>query len=292
MGLVDSQVIANSRLLWVKSCSSKFFVSDYLPRGCLHKRRSTQEYSSFFVDHYDFVTHWGDVGSSCSATTQDDGNLRDSLSTHSCLVEEDPSKVVFVGEDLILLWQKSTCWVHHVDARQVVFLGYLLSPNVLFDSNWVICTTLKCKVIGDNHTLTARDCTYTSNNISTWDAFWFIEIIISCKLTYLKERAARVQNSINALSGHKLVSLGWDVSLTLAYVQGFGSDQIKLMINLHHLLIILEIVLAQGVHLWTNYFHVGFGELAELLVVVTLAGGCLLLESSSSCIHSPCSIGE
>ncbi len=118
--------------------------------------------------------------------------------------------MVLIWEHIILLGQECACRVDKVDARQVVFHGNLLCSNVLLDSDRVVCTTLECEVVSQDHALATMDHADSSNDVSRRHIF-----VKACKLTKSQERGTPVHKLSNALSGAILSSF-----LQLSFLDG------------------------------------------------------------------------
>ena len=172
---VVCNVITDARLLGVESGTAKIFRGDNLTSCCLHEWRSTQEDCTFLVHHHDLVTHRWDVRTASSATTEDNRDLWDAFGTHPCLIIKYPAKIVLIGEDVILLRKEGTCRVDHVYAWKVVLLSNLLGPQVLLHRNRVVCSTLECKIVGNNHALSSADHADACDHVSAWHTFFDAE---------------------------------------------------------------------------------------------------------------------
>jgi hypothetical protein len=114
--------------------------------------------------------------------------------------------MITVREHIILFWQKCTGRVNHVNTWKIVLHRNFLSSNMLFHSHGIISSSLEAVIIGNDHTLPSVYYSYSSNYITAWDTVIFIHVVITCKLTNLKEWTALVDDGIDPLSGQKLVS--------------------------------------------------------------------------------------
>ena len=108
MLLIICQMISNSRLVSVKMSTAKFFIRDNFTCGGLDKRRSTEEDSTFTLHDDDLIRHGWDVGSACRAGAHYYSDLRDTCCRHPRLVVKNLTKVILIGEYVVLLWQEST----------------------------------------------------------------------------------------------------------------------------------------------------------------------------------------
>ena len=127
----------------------------HLAGGGLHQRRSAQEDGALVPDDDRFVGHGRHVSATGGAGSHDHGDLRDALGGHIGLVEENAAKVVPVGKNLILFWQKRAARVHQIDAGQVVLLGDFLGAQVFFHGQRIIGAALHRGVVGDDHAFAA-----------------------------------------------------------------------------------------------------------------------------------------
>jgi hypothetical protein len=214
----------------VQSCSSKVFIRYYLSCGSLHQRGASQEDSTLLVYHDDLVTHGWDVGTTGGATSEHDSDLWDTLAGHPCLVVKDSSKMIPVRKNIILLWQKGTCRVDHVNARQIVLFRNLLGPQVLLYRDRVVGTSLITVIVGDHHALLATNTTYARDDVSAGNALLWLHILVACELPNLDEGRTLVQYCVDPLSRQQLVPLRRHLSLLLANVKRLGNDSIELTV--------------------------------------------------------------
>ena len=128
---------------------------------------------------------------------------------------------------------------------------------MFLDCDWVVCSALKCKVVGDDHALYAPNHTDSCNHVGTGHALFNSKRIVTCKLSNLEERSARVENAIDSLTWQQLFSLLRYFSLLLPDVNCFGDDVIQLLIQPDHLFIVRQIVRALCIHFCAYDFHVG-----------------------------------
>lgn len=158
------------------------------------------------MNHHHLVAHRRHISSSCCAASHHNRYLGYALGGHPRLVEKDSTEVQLVWEYIVLLGEEGARRVHHVDAREIIFLSYLLSTEVLFNGDWVVRATLEREVVGHDHALPAANNADSSDNVSTWDAFICAERVVAGELADLEERRARVQHSVYSLAGQKLIS--------------------------------------------------------------------------------------
>ncbi len=128
-----------------------------LPGRRLHERRAADEDRPRAAHDHGLVRHRGHVRTAGGAGAHHDGDLRDALRRHPRLVEEDPTEVVAVGEDLGLQRQEGAAGVDEVDAREPVLLGDLLRAQVLLHGEREVRAALDGRVVRDDHALAALD---------------------------------------------------------------------------------------------------------------------------------------
>lgn len=109
--------------------------------------------------------------------------------------------MVLVGEYVILLRKESASRIDQVNAGQLVLHGNLLGSNVLFNRDWVVCTTLVGEVVCDDHALTAVYHSNSSDNVARRNL-----LVKACKLAKCQERRASVKKLANPISGIKFAS--------------------------------------------------------------------------------------
>ena len=166
MLFIVCQVVSHSRLVSVEMSATEFFVGDNFACSGLNQRGSTKEDCTLSLNDDDLIRHGRDVGTTSRAGTHYHCNLRDTFGRHSRLIVENLAKMIFVGEDIILLGQEGTSRIYQVNAGQVVLFGNLLRPNVLLHSDRIVSTTLESEVIGNDHALSTVHISDASNNIS------------------------------------------------------------------------------------------------------------------------------
>jgi hypothetical protein len=83
--------------------------------------------------------------------------LWDPLRREPRLVEEDPPKVVAVGENLRLEREERSTRVDEINARQPVLLGDLLGAQMLLHREWEVGAALDRRVVRDQDALSALD---------------------------------------------------------------------------------------------------------------------------------------
>src|SRR5690606_23814515 len=138
-------------------------------------------------------------GTASGTGAHDHGNLRDALSAHVGLVEEDASEVFAVGEYLILAWQVGAPRIDQINTRKTVLLGNGLRAQVFFYRQRVIGAAFDCRVVCDNHAV-GTDCAADAGN-HTSGGYLFAIDIVSSQLCDPQKRRARVEQRINTLAG-------------------------------------------------------------------------------------------
>lgn len=241
-------------------CATELFLSNYLACGRLDERGSAQEHGSLLLDHHDFIGHRWHVGATSGAAAQNDGDLRNSLARHTCLVIKDPAKVVTVGEHIILLGQEGTRGVNQVDAGQSVLLGNLLSAQVLLHSDGEVSTTLVGEVVCQNHALLTVHDADARNHIARRHVN-----VVAGQLPDLKEGGTAVNNLADALSGRPLATQLELLLLFGGLKHDAGDPFVKLEIQILHRVVVSEVLLGLRVNLLVEHL----GEVDVLVGEVT-----------------------
>jgi hypothetical protein len=125
--------------------------------GRFDQRRAAQEDGARAAHDDRLVAHGGHVSAAGGAAAHHGGYLRDAGRAHACLVEEDPSEVLAVREDLRLEREEGAAGVHEVDARKTVLLRDLLGAQVLLHRDGVVGAAFDRGVVGDDHHLASGD---------------------------------------------------------------------------------------------------------------------------------------
>lgn len=160
--------------------------------------------SGLTLDDDVLVRHGGHVGATGRAGAHHDGDLRNALRGHVRLVVEDASKVVAVGEHLVLQRQEGAATVHQVDTGQAVLLCDLLGTQVFLDRDGVVRASLDRSVVGDDHAVDAADAADASDDTARWN---IAVHLMTRQCTELQERCAVIHKVVNALSSKQFPSL-------------------------------------------------------------------------------------
>ncbi len=116
VGVVNSEVVGDTRDRRVHFTATKVLVADDLAGGGLDQGRTSKENMALFLNNNALITHGGDIGTASCTGAHDDGDLGNALGAHAGLVIEDATKVVAVGEDVSLVRQVGTTAVDKVNA--------------------------------------------------------------------------------------------------------------------------------------------------------------------------------
>ncbi len=106
MSIVFREVVGDAGQPRMDIGSAELFRGDFFAGGGLHERRTAEKDRPRPLDDDRLVGHRGHVGAAGRAGAHDHGDLRDALRGHAGLIEEDPSEVIAIGEDLGLKRQK------------------------------------------------------------------------------------------------------------------------------------------------------------------------------------------
>jgi hypothetical protein len=140
----------------------------HLAGGSLHQRRAAEEDRALFAHDDAFITHCRHVGATRRTRAHHHRDLRDILCAHARLVVENPPEVFFIGEYLILQWQKCTAGIHQIDTRQVIFARHFLGAQMFFHCHRKVGATLHRGVIGQHHHFTTVYAADTSDQPGAW----------------------------------------------------------------------------------------------------------------------------
>ena len=104
--IVLGEVVGDAGQPRVHIGAAELFGGDFLTGGGLDERRTAEKDGPRPLDDDRFVGHRRHVGAAGRAGAHHHRDLRDALRGHASLVEEDPSEVIAIGEDLGLKRQK------------------------------------------------------------------------------------------------------------------------------------------------------------------------------------------
>ena len=111
----------------------------------------------------------------------------------------------FSWKNITLPGQISSSWIHQVETRKFVLSCYLLGPQMFSYSYGVVRSPFNWRIIGHNHTKSAFDQTYPSNNSSRINLFLPIQLISSQRWK-LKKRWPWIQQLLNPLPDNQFAS--------------------------------------------------------------------------------------
>ena len=153
MCVIVGQVVDDARRAGVYQSPTEIFIRHDLAGRSLHQRRTTQEDGPLTAHDDALIGHGGYVRPTGRARAEHGRDLGDAQRTHSCLVVEDPTEVLAVGEDLVLARKKCATRVDEVETRQSVRQRHLLGAQVLLHGHRVVRATLDRRVIRDDDAL-------------------------------------------------------------------------------------------------------------------------------------------
>ena len=116
--IIGMTMIHDSRDIALHHGATELFLTDLLTNGGFDQMRPGQENGTHAFDDVGLIAHDRQIGPSGDAGTHDRGHLKDPGRRQPRVVEERPSKVLFVWEDLILQRQEDSGRVHQVDNGQ------------------------------------------------------------------------------------------------------------------------------------------------------------------------------
>ncbi len=177
---------------------------DFTGRG-LDQGWSAEEDRALLGDDDRLVGHRRDVGAAGGRGAEHRGEPRDAGGGERGLVVEDPSEVLAVGEDVVLVGQVRPAGVDEVDAREPVVLGDLLGTQVLLHRHRVVRAALDGGVVGDDDAFAAVHPADAGD-----DARSRARIVVHAvrgQRGELEERGARVEERFDAVAGRQLAAV-------------------------------------------------------------------------------------
>ena len=204
MGIVTGHMISNAGVGTVHFSAAQGLGADLLAGGGLDQRRTRQKDGGLLPDHDGFIRHGGHVGAACGAEPHHHRQLRDILGRHAGLVVEDATKVIPVGEHLILHRQKGAAGIHQIEAGETQPLSDGLGTQVFFHGERVVGTTLHGGVVHHQHAEPARDPADAGDD--TGGGYRLVIDLPASQRRQFEKRGARVQQLIDALAGQQLAT--------------------------------------------------------------------------------------
>ena len=198
------EVVGHSRSPRMHIRTAELLGADVLAGRSLHQRWAADEDRAGALDDHGLVAHRRDVRSAGRARPHDDGDLRDPLRRHSRLVEEDPSKMIAVGEDLCLERQERPTGVDEVDARQPILFRDFLRAEMLLDGEREVRSALHRRVVGHDHALATLDDADAGD-----DARARRLVVVDVergKRTQLEKCRSRVDEQVDPVAGEELAA--------------------------------------------------------------------------------------
>ena len=172
----------------------------------LDQRRPAQKDRALALDDDAFIRHCRHVGPAGRARTHDHGDLRNAGRRHPRLVVEDAAEMVAVGKDLVLGRQEGAAGIDQIHARQVVFLGNFLGPQVFLDGDRVIRPALHRGVVGQHHHFGAADAPEAGDDAARRHVV-FVELMPGQGGEFQKRRIV-VQQPLDAVPRQQLAAPG------------------------------------------------------------------------------------
>ena len=200
--VVLGEVIDHPAAARVHLSPTELLRRDHLSDRGLHQRRTTEEDRALAAHDDRLVAHRRYVGATRGARSEHRGELRDALGRHPCLVEEDATEVVAVGEDLVLLGEERPAGIHQVEARQTVLTCDLLSPQMLLDRHREVGAALHGRIVADDHHVPAVHQSDAGDH-SGARSFAVVEPVRR-EWRHLEERTPLVEKSVDALARQEL----------------------------------------------------------------------------------------
>ena len=204
--IVLRQMVGHARQAGVHVTTTQIFSAHHLTRGGFDQRRAAQKDGALVFHNDGLVAHGGHIGPACGAAAHDHRNLCDALRAHVRLVEEDAAKVVPVRKDFVLVGQVRATRVHQVNARQVVLLGDLLRPQMLFHRHGVVAAAFDCGVVAHHHAVHATDTANAHNHAGAGRVV--VVHVQGGQRCDFQERRAGVDQHLHPLTGQQFAARG------------------------------------------------------------------------------------
>ena len=205
MGVVVGEVIRDPRGAAVQIPAAQGLgVHDLAGRG-LHELRSA-EIDRPLVPHDDgLVRHRRHIGTARDAIAHDHRDLGDPERREPGLVIEDPAEVLAVGKHLCLERQEGPARIDQINARQPVFLGDLLRPQVFLGGDRIVRPAFHRGVVRDHHDIAAMDLADAGDDAARWQLV-SIETEAGQRRQF-QERAVGIEQGRDALARQQLAAL-------------------------------------------------------------------------------------
>ena len=151
--------------------AAQIFSADFLTRCRFDQRRPSKKDRPLIADNDRFIGHGRHISAAGGATAHYARNLRNALGRHIGLIEENPAKMLSIRENFGLIRQVCAATINQIDARQMVLFGNCLRAQMLLHRHGVIGAAFDCRIIADNHALTARYHANACNQACSGDIF-------------------------------------------------------------------------------------------------------------------------
>jgi hypothetical protein len=109
-----------------------------------------------------------------------------------------------VWEDVGLKWKKGATGIHKVQAREPILHRDLLRPQVLFDRNRKVCTSLNSGIVRNDHRLVTLNHSYAGDKAGTWRLI--VIHAVRGERAEFEERRTRIQHRLDALAYEHLAA--------------------------------------------------------------------------------------
>ena len=118
---------------------------------------------------------------------------------HARLIVEDAAEVLAVGEHLGLMGQIGAAGIDEIDARQRVFEGDFLRPQMLLHRHGIVGAAFDRRIIGDDHRLAPGDAADAGDQARAMDVA-FIHAV-GRERPDLEKRRIGIQQPRHAFAG-------------------------------------------------------------------------------------------
>src|SRR5262249_33823584 len=103
------------------------------------------------IGHQQLVAHHGQIRSTSDTRSHNRCDLWDTARRHDCIVVEDASEIVCIGEDILLKGEEDTGGIYQIYGWYVVLQSYLLGTQHFFGGHGKERSGLHCGVVSNHH---------------------------------------------------------------------------------------------------------------------------------------------
>ncbi len=202
LGLLVNEIVDDARLARVHVGAAEALGVDDLVERRLHDRRSAEVDAADPLDDHRLIAERRHVGAPGGAAAEHDRDLRQARGGKRRLVVKRAAEMLLVGKHLVLQRQKRAAAVDQIDARQSVFGGDPLGPEVLLDRLGKERAAFHGRVVGDEHAGHAVNAADPGDDAAARRSVAVLPP--RGKRRELEERRVLVDDEIDPLTHHEL----------------------------------------------------------------------------------------